>query len=151
MSRPVKTPFDLPKQERLRDLAVCEIKKLLLPNAGIFKIILIGSSVKGTFGKYEPPGFRGSLFSDFDFIVFVRDEYRIPAELKRELNGRPFQDERVDLAYRKERLVEGTYDGEIFFIRESTTRNPDIVEKGEAAGIPLRESSTTNKFIAVYP
>ncbi len=28
-------------------------------------VALIGSSVKGTFGEYEAPGFRGSLYSDF--------------------------------------------------------------------------------------
>ncbi len=151
ISRPTKTPFILSEQVRLRGLAIQAIKELLLPNEDIIKIILIGSSVKGTFGRYDPPGFRGSLYSDFDFIVFVRDGYVIPTCLKREINGRPFQDEKYDLAYRKERIVEEKYDCEIFFVREGTMGEADVVERGETAGIPMQEATTRNKFIVVYP
>jgi predicted nucleotidyltransferase len=151
VSRPIKMPFDPQEQGRLRDLAIRKIKEMFLPDEDIVKIILIGSSVKGTFGKYEPPGFRGSLFSDFDFIIFVRNGYHIPNSLKGEPDGRLFQDEKLDLAYRKGKVVEGIFDFEIFFVRESAMNDPDIIERGEAAGIPMRESTTQNKFVIVYP
>ena len=71
-TRPAKVTFSLQDQGYLRDRAIEKIKELLLPDEKILKIVLMGSSVKGTFGKYDSPGFRGSLFSDFDFIVFVK-------------------------------------------------------------------------------
>ncbi len=148
-SRPKKTIFDLGKQRELREVAIQQIRKSLLPNDGILKIILIGSSVKGTFGKYEAPGFRGSLFSDFDFIIFVKDTYAIPAFFDREPNGKPFEDEGLNLAYRQKNFVEDNYDAEIFFIRESSLQEPRISTFAEAAGIPLDEHSQ-NPFITVY-
>jgi len=77
-TRSSKHPFSLEVQNQLRDQAIEKIKSLLLPDDKIIKIILMGSSVKGAFGKYDSPGFRGSLYSDFDFIIFVEDDYVIP-------------------------------------------------------------------------
>lgn len=148
-SRPKKTIFDLNKQQELRKIAIQQIGKLLLPNDDILKIILIGSSVKGTFGSYEAPGFRGSLFSDFDFIVFVKDAYVIPGFLEPEPNGKPFEDEGLNLAYRQKNFVEGKYDTEIFFIRESSLQNKNVRLFAESAGVPLDEHSQ-NPFITVY-
>lgn len=70
-TRPKKKPFPIAEQRALREKAEAQMKELLLPHNGVKKIVLMGSSVKGTFGKYEPPGFRGSRYSDFDFIVFI--------------------------------------------------------------------------------
>jgi hypothetical protein len=117
------------------------IKDLLLPNPGILKIVLIGSSVKGTFGQYDPPGFRGSLFSDFDFIVFVEDDYVIPSTIDREPNGKPFADDDLNLAYRVKNFIEGVYDAEIFFVREGSLRSEQICAEGEQAGIPMTNNS----------
>lgn len=147
-SRPKKVPFAIAEQQRLRALAIEKIQILFLPNEGINKIILIGSSVKGTFGAYEAPGFRGSLFSDFDFIFFVKDGYTIPNWLEREPNGKPFGKEELDLAYRQKKFVEDTYDAEIFFLRESSLQDKNIVLSAEAAGIPLNNQSN-NPFITV--
>lgn len=149
-SRPKKTIFDLDKQRELREIAIQQIRKALLPNEGVIKIILIGSSVKETFGSYEAPGFRGSLFSDFDFIVFVKDAYAISEFLEREPNGKPFEDEGLNLAYRQKNFVKERYDAEIFFIRESSLHKPDVSIFAESAGIPLDEHSQ-NPFITVYP
>lgn len=150
-SRPIKTPFDPAKQERLRNLAIEAIKRFLLPNDQIVKIILIGSSIRSSFGKYESPGFRGSLFSDFDFIIFVKDAYDIPTSLEREMDGKPFQNNDLNLAYRKRQFVEGLYDAEIFFIHESTLSDSSAQKEAELAGIPIPGSSTKHPFIAVYP
>lgn len=139
--RPRKTFFSNNEQKRLRTIAIEKIRTLLLPNEGIDRIILIGSSVKGTFGSYEAPGFRGSLFSDFDFIVFVKDDYIIPAILEREPDGKPFGKPELDLAYRQKLLVENTYDAEIFFVRESSLDNEAFRKEAEAAGIPVSETS----------
>ncbi|MDO8584335.1 MAG: hypothetical protein Q7R83_04110 [bacterium] len=147
--RPSKRIFEIPEQERLRKIAIEKIKELLFPNKKILKIILIGSSVKGTFGKYEEPGFRGSLFSDFDFIVFVKDSYEIPDSLEREPNGKPFEDEGLNLAYRKRKWIEETYDAEIFFIRESSIRIQNVQLFAEQAGIPLNIQSQ-NPFFLIY-
>lgn len=148
-SRPKKTPLSIDEQERIRAIAIEKIQALLLPSQGISKIVLIGSSVKGVFGSYEAPGFRGSLFSDFDFIVFVKDTFKIPSFLEREPNGKPFEDEGLNLAYRIKNYVNDTYDAEVFFIRESSLKLDSVCEFAEQAGIPIDEQSQ-NPSITVY-
>jgi len=141
-----------PKEEidSLRNQAIEKIRLKLLPNEKIIKIILIGSSVKNTFGEYEPPGFRGSLFSDFDFIVFVEDNYEIPQWLDKEPTAKPFPNDKLNLAYRQKRFVENKYDIEIFFIRKSNMQDPKIQGLGELAGIPMT-SNTKHKYLIIYP
>jgi hypothetical protein len=148
-SRPKKTPLSIDEQERIRAIAIEKIQALLLPNEGVKKIVLIGSSVKGVFGSYEAPGFRGSPFSDFDFIVFVNNTYKIPSFLEREPNGKPFEDEGLNLAYRIKHFVNDTYDAEVFFIREASLKQDNVCEFAEQAGIPMDEQSK-NPFITVY-
>jgi predicted nucleotidyltransferase len=116
----------------------------------IIKIYLIGSSVKGEFGEYEPPGFRGSLFSDFDFIIFVEDDYIIP-DLEKEPDGRPFPDDSLNLAYRIRKYIQDKYDAEIFFVRRSTMEDKQIQKLAQAKGceIPFDEKSTW-PYIVVY-
>ncbi|OGH86328.1 MAG: hypothetical protein A2493_03325 [Candidatus Magasanikbacteria bacterium RIFOXYC12_FULL_33_11] len=148
-NRPKKIIF--PKEEiiELRNVAINKLKEKLFPNDKILKIILIGSSVNNSFGEYETPGFRGSLFSDFDFIVFVTDEYTIPSWLDREPDGKPFPEEKMNLAFRNKKFIEDKYDIEIFFIRETTFNNKEIQNLGEAAGIPMTKNSK-NKNIVIY-
>lgn len=140
-TRPEKIIFPLDEQIRLRHLAIEAIKKLLLPDPGIKKVLLIGSSVKGLFGRYRPPGFRGSLFSDFDFIVYVTNRYTIPSQLKREPDGKPFSKGYLNFAYRIQNFVEEKYDAEIFFVRDGALLDESICEEGERAGIPMSEES----------
>ena len=147
--KPNKINLPLNEQIKLRNLAIEKIKSKLLPNDKILKIVIMGSSVKGNFGKYEPPGFRGSLYSDFDFIVFVQDDYIIPKWLNRELDGKPFPDNNLNLAYRNKNFIENKYDVEVFFIKKSTTQNSKIKNLGEEAGIPMSDNSD-NKHIIIY-
>ncbi|MBU0732106.1 hypothetical protein KKC88_04460 [Patescibacteria group bacterium] len=140
-SRPAKKPFTENEQVLLRNKAIDKIKDLFLPNDKILKIILIGSSVKGSFGEYGPPGFRNSLFSDFDFIFFVKDDYEIPDWLKKEPSGKPFTDDSLNLAYRNAKMVDDKYDIEFFFIREENLDDNNFIEEGEGAGIPLKKNS----------
>lgn len=148
-TRPSKTPFLIEEQIRLRGLAIDAVRNLLLPDPGIQKILLIGSSVKGSFGQYQPPGFRGSLYSDFDFIMYVTDEYLIPAQLKRELDGKPFARNDLNLTYRIKNLVEKKYDAEIFFVRDGARLDDSICKEGERAGIPMSAESP-NPNIVVF-
>ncbi|MFA5047724.1 MAG: hypothetical protein WC516_01640 [Patescibacteria group bacterium] len=113
--RPQKKVFSKKKIDRLRNQAIDKIKAKFLPDEKIIKIILVGSSIKDSFGKYDPPGFRGSLFSDFDFIVFVEDDYQIPKWLDRELDGKPFLNDDLNLAYRNKKFIDDKYDVEVFF------------------------------------
>lgn len=140
LARPKKTPLPASEQTTLRDKAIKKIKELFLPDKKILKIILIGSSVKNDFGKYEPPGFRGSLYSDFDFIFFVKDDYEIPDWLNKEPDGKPFADEKLNLAYRNAKIIDNNYDIEFFFIRENNITDK-IIEEGENAGIPMKKDS----------
>lgn len=148
-SRPAKKLFTIRLQERLRNEAIDKIKSKLLPNDKIIKIILIGSSIKGCFGKYEKPGFRGSLYSDFDFIIFVEDNYEIPKWLKKEPTGKPFPDDKLNLAYRNKKVIDNKYDMEVFFIRRKSMENVKIQKLGELAGIPMKEGSK-HKNLVVY-
>jgi hypothetical protein len=147
--RPLKKFFSREITDNLRHKATEKVKIKLLPNSKIIKIILIGSSVKYSFGKYESPGFRGSLYSDFDFIVFVEDDYFIPEWLNKEPDGKPFSDDDLNLAYRNKNFIENKHDVEIFFVRKSTLNNLEICDLGEAAGIPMH-SNSKNEHLVVY-
>jgi len=147
--RPQKKVFPKEEIDSLRNQAIEKIKSKLLPDEQIIKIILIGSSVKNSFGEYEPPGFRGSLFSDFDFIIFVEDNFEIPKWLDREPDGKPFPDDNMNLAYRNKKFIEDKYDVEVFFIRKSNAQDSEIQKLGELAGIPMI-SDSKHKHIIVY-
>jgi len=147
--RPPKRTFSAEEINRLRNQAIEKIKSKLLPNDKIIKILLIGGSVKNSFGEYEPPGFRGSLFSDFDFIVFVEDDYEIPQWLDKDPNGKPFPNDKLNLAYRNNKFIEGKYDVEVFFIRKKNMVNAKIQELGEKAGIPMT-SDSNHKHLVIY-
>ena len=147
--RPQKKVFQKEEIDSLRNQAIDKIKSKLLPDIKIIKIILIGSSIKNSFGEYQPPGFRGSLFSDFDFIVFVEDDYTIPQWLDREPDGKPFADDSINLAYRNKKFIEDKYDIEIFFIRKSNMHDSKIQELGEFAGIPMIADSK-HKYLTIY-
>ena len=147
--RPKKTIYPKAVQLKLRKKAIEKVKSKFLPNNRVIKIVLIGSVVKGGFGEYEPPGFRGSLYSDFDFIVFVEDSYKIPKWLKREPSGKPFSERKLNLAYRNRKFVDRKYDVEMFFIREKDMNNKRVQKLGERAGIPMTKNSR-HKYLAVY-
>lgn len=148
--RPNKKNYSEESVAILRDKAIDKTKEMFLPNDKIIKIYLIGSSVKGDFGEYEPPGYRSSLFSDFDFIFFVEDDYIIP-DLDKEPDGRPFPDDSLNLTYRIRKFVDDKYDAEVFFIRKSTMENKQIQKFAEAPGceIPFAENSNW-QHIVVY-
>jgi hypothetical protein len=148
-SRPKKTIYDPQIINDLRDIAIQTILTTLLPNSAIQKIILIGSSVKDSFGEYEAPGFRGSRYSDFDFIVFTTNNFTPPLWLNREPDGKPFSQDEWNLAYRQKDFILDKFDAEIFFINTQNLTNPDFVEQAENAGIPLSESSS-HQFLTVY-
>lgn len=147
--RPPKKVFQKKEIDFLKDQAIKKIKSKLFPDEKIIKIILIGSSVKDSFGKYEPPGFRGSLFSDFDFIVFVEDDYEIPQWLDKEPSGNPFPSDELNLAYRQKKLIENKYDVEVFFVKSKNMNDPKIQQLGEEAGIPMTKNSK-HKHLVVY-
>lgn len=147
--RPKKILFAQAKQDVLREKAIIKILNELLPDTQILKVVLIGSSVKGSFGMYELPGFRGSVYSDFDFIVFVKDEYEIPHWLQREPDGKPFPERQQNLAYRQKKWLDDMYDAEIFFVRRSTWENTTLQNLGEAAGIPMTQKSL-HKHLVIY-
>ena len=151
-NRPRKKFFEPEEIKRLRDLAIEKIKSKFLPDNKIIKIVLFGSSINNTFGEYESPGFRGSLFSDFDFIVFVEDDYEIPQWLNRQIDVKPFPDDKVNLAYRNKNFIENKYDVEIFFVKRKHMEDPKIQEFGELpeTGIPMTPNSK-HKHIVVYP
>jgi predicted nucleotidyltransferase len=148
-TRPHKKAFPQKEIDRLRNKAIDKIKLKLLPDEKVVKIVLIGSSVKGSFGVYDPPGFRGSLYSDFDFIVFVEDDYKIPKWLDREPDGKPFADANLNLAYRNKKFIDDKYDIEVFFLRRTGFEDPAIQTDGELAGIPMTDC-TEHKHSVVY-
>ncbi|MBT7903246.1 hypothetical protein HN587_05265 [Candidatus Woesearchaeota archaeon] len=148
-SRPNKTIFSTENTHQLRNKAIKKLKNKLLPDNKIIKIILIGSSVKYQFGEYEPPGFRGSLFSDFDFIIFVEPDFIIPPWLDKEPDGKPFSEDSMNLAYRNKKFIDNKYDAEVFFIRKPNMENLKIQELGEQAGIPMT-SNSKHKQLIIY-
>ena len=148
-TRPKKTLYSKVIQSNLKKKAIEKIKSKFLPDNRIIKIILIGSIIKNTFGRYEPPGFRGSLYSDFDFIIFVEDDYEIPKWLRKEPTAKPFPDNKLNLAYRNKRFIDRKYDAEVFFIRKKDMNNEKIQKLGELVGIPMTKKSK-HKHLVVY-
>lgn len=146
--RPKKTKFPLKMQKELRKKAIDFIREKFSLDDSVLKIILIGTSIKGTFGKYETPGFRGSLYSDFDFIIFIKDNYKIPGWLRKEPTGKPFPKKGLNLAYRNKKVIDNKYDAEIFFIREKNAMNQKIQQLGEKAGIPMTKNSK-HKYLKI--
>lgn len=146
-TRPPKTIFPIEVQKKLREEAIDKIESTFLPDSRIIKIILIGSSVKNSFGEYEAPGFRGSMFSDFDFIFIVADNYDIPGWLNREPTARPFSDNKLNLAFRSKNYIDGKYDCEFFFVRQSNSQNKEIQKLAERAGIPFSNNSYIKHLI----
>ncbi len=149
MIRPKKECYSSEVVATLRKKAIEKVISKFLPNEKIIKMYLIGSSIKNDFGKYEPPGFRDSLYSDFDFIVFVDDDYKIPDWLKREPSGKPFSCDFMNLSYRNKKFIDDKYDVEIFFIRKKNMYDEKIKEEGELAGIPMTPESK-NKCMLIY-
>lgn len=147
--RPLKKVFKSAKIIDLRDKAIGKVKSKLLPDNKIFKILLIGSSVKDSFGEYEPPGFRGSLYSDFDFIVYVEDDYEIPKWLNKEPSGKPFPDDSMNLSYRYKKFIDDKYNIEVFFLKQRYLDNSEVQKQGELAGIPMTPN-TKHKHIIIY-
>ncbi|MFH1236579.1 MAG: hypothetical protein V1685_06650 [Parcubacteria group bacterium] len=147
--RPSKKSFSREATENLRNRAIEKIKSKFFPFSKIIRIVLIGSSLKGDFGQYDSPGFRGSAFSDFDFIFYVKDDYQIPSWLGREPSGKPFSNDTLNLAYRCKNFIDGTYDIEVLFIREKSMYNNKILEEGELAGIPMSKKSK-NIHLVIY-
>lgn len=149
LKRPKKTCYSSKEIELLRKKAIEKVRSKFLPSEKIIKIYLIGSSVKNDFGRYESPGFRGSLYSDFDFIIFVEDDYEIPQWCEREPSGKPFCCDEMNLAYRNKNFIDDRYDVEIFFIRRKHMCDEKIQKEGELAGIPMI-SESKNKHMVVY-
>jgi len=147
--RPKKECYASEKVALLRKKAIETVMSKFLPDGKIMSMYLIGSSVKNDFGKYEPPGFRNSLYSDFDFIIFVYDDYKIPDWLSREPSGKPFSCDEMNLAYRNKNFIDDRYDVEIFFIRRKNMYDEKIQVEGELAGIPMTPESK-NKHMLIY-
>ncbi len=148
-SRPKKTFYSKSVQLNLRKKAIKIIKSEFLPNNKIIKIILMGSAIKNTFGEYEPPGYNNSLYSDFDFIIFVKDTYKIPEWLNKVPNDKTFPEDKFNLAFRNKKFIDNKYDVEVFFVRESIMNDKKMQKLGENNSIAMTKNSK-HKYIVVY-
>ena len=69
--------------------------------------------------------------------------------LNKEPTGKPFSDNKLNLAYRNKKFIDNKYDVEIFFIKEKSLNDPTIIEEAENAGIPLKNKSK-NKYLIIF-
>jgi predicted nucleotidyltransferase len=79
--RPRKNFFSKSEKRKIFKKAKKFVLKDLLPNSKINRIIIFGSLVRGTFGKYEKP-FKHRLYSDVDFLILVENDFKIPKKWK---------------------------------------------------------------------
>lgn len=79
----------------------------------------------------------------------MEDNYTIPKWLEREPTGKPFPDDKLNLAYRNKKFIDNKYDAEVFFIRKESMNNPKIQELAELAGIPMTNKSK-HKHLVLY-
>ena len=88
--RPKKIVLSKSEQKKIFEKVKKFVLKDLLPNPKINKILMFGSLVKGTFGKYEKP-FKKRIYSDVDILLFVEDDFKVPKHWKEHFIGKIFQ------------------------------------------------------------
>jgi len=148
--RPPKNIFPIKKQMLILGQIEKFIYGYLPPNTKFYRKRLFGSLAQGTFGKYNGK-FKGREFSDVDVLFVVDDNFKPPKKWKVQFECVKkvwvvYDVAEVPIETEDETvLVEVQY---IILTKTFASKSETIVN-AEKWGIPLRRSSTKNKFISL--
>ena len=134
----------MPKSEQRKILKKAKdfILKDLLPNDKINKIIVLGSIVKGTFGRYEK-AFKKRRYSDIDVLLLVENDFKVPKRWKTHLKSHLYNvydirklDNKVLIQY--------------IVCKKRSYQNKKHQKEAEKWGVPLLLKKSKHKFIVLY-
>ena len=137
-SRPDKRILSIGEQKAIIEKAKKLVIDEILPGNDITIIMLTGGAVNHNMGKYAKPldDVHKRQYSDVDFVVVVKNKYRINA--KWELIAKREHWEVYRIGY-----VNGKYPIECLFLKEQYLSNENIIREGESKGIPMGKNSKT--------
>jgi len=140
--RPRKNVFPIKIQNEIHKRAKEFVLKDLLPNPKINRMIIIGSSVKKKFGKYEKQ-FKNRIYSDIDVIVFVEDSFKPSKKWKKHFFCKLYN------VYEIKRL-EKKYLIHYAFTKKSIYTKKKYQKEAEKYGIALALKKSKHKYITWY-
>ena len=140
--RPPKTILSKSEQKKIFEKVKKFVLKDLLPNPKINKIILFGSLIKETFGRYEKP-FKGRIYSDVDVLLLVENSFEVPNTWKKHFMGKIYQ------VYNRTKL-----DNEILIqyivCKKEFYQNKKYQNIAEKWGVPLLLDKSKHKYVIIY-
>ncbi len=151
--KPTKKIYSRKEHSRILRESTDYIKRNLLPDSRVVRIMITGSLVKDDFGEYDKPldeekyGYR--QVSDIDCVAFVDDDYSPKLEWKL-VARRPVGIDPPFWEVYRIGLLEEKYPVECLFIKGSILGIPEAIEIGENKGIPMKPDSSKNKHIIIY-
>lgn len=85
--KPKKNPYSIQHQKKILEKVKKILKKEFDKNEDIEEILVFGSLVDGTFGRYERPTSNKRKGSDIDVFVIVDNDFECDWELVQEFPG----------------------------------------------------------------
>lgn len=146
--RPVKDIFPIEKQKFILNQIKKYISNNLPPNTKLHKKRIFGSFAKGTFGKYQKK-YDGHQFSDIDILFVVDDDFKPPKKWKVHFNCV----DKVWVVYDLAEVPIKTKDETVpvvvqyIILTKTFASKPETIVRAESWGIPLKRSSSKNKFM----
>jgi predicted nucleotidyltransferase len=146
--RPPKEIFPIKKQKLILSQVKKYIANNLPPKTKIHRKRIFGSFAKGTFGKYKRKHDRRK-FSDIDILFVVDDNFKPPKKWKVHFECVKKVWVVYDLEEVPVKIKEETIPVLVQYIILTKTfaSKPETIASAESWGIPLKRSSSKNKFI----
>jgi len=140
--RPRKTIFSKSEQKKIFEKVKNFVLNDLLPNPKINKIIMFGSLVKGTFGKYEKP-FKHRMYSDIDILLLVENNFRVPKKWKLHISCKLYKVFNITKLDRKILI-------QYMVCRKKSYTNKKHQKEAEKWGAPLLLAKSKHKYVVIY-
>lgn len=140
--RPGKTVLPKPEQREILKKAKSLVLKDLLPNPKINKILMFGSLVKRTFGKYEKP-YKGRTYSDIDILLLVEDDFKVPEKWKLHFESDLYNVYNIC-------KLNGKILIQYMVCRKSSYQNEEHQKEAENWGVPLLLERSRHGYIVLY-
>ncbi len=140
--RPRKIIFSKTEQKKIFEKAKDFILKDLLPNKKISKVLMMGSLVKGTFGKYEKP-FKNRIYSDIDVLLMVEDDFSIPKKWRFHFSCKLYDVFDIDKFDKKISV-------QYIVCRKSSYQNKKNQKEAEKWGVPLLLRKSNHRYTVLY-
>jgi len=148
--RPTKDIFPIEKQKFILNKIKKYVFNNLPPNTKLYRKRIFGSFAKGTFGKYQRK-YGGHQYSDIDILFVVDDNFKPPKKWKVHFNCV----KKVWMVYDLAEVPIKTKDEivpvvvQYIVLTKTFASKPETIASAESWGIPLKRSSSKNKFISL--